>query len=78
MPLTSRPRNSTARRTLRPTGPSCRGGASSLLRLAQPLSGRLPSSVDVGEWVSRAASALLPVSAAAAPNHFAPSQFTAG
>lgn len=41
---------------LRPAGPHCRGGASSLLRLSQPLAPRLPTPLEVSDWMSRAAS----------------------
>jgi hypothetical protein len=37
--------------------PNCRGGASSLLRLAQPSTPRLPAALDLSAWVSRAADA---------------------
>jgi hypothetical protein len=50
-----------APKRLRPTGPSCRGGASSLLRLTQPASGRLPTTPDLTEWMTHAASVLMPV-----------------
>ncbi len=59
----------------RRAAPSCRGGASSLLRLAQPAAPRLPSTQDLGDWVSRAFGALLPM---AAPPGFAPSELNAG
>jgi hypothetical protein len=52
---------SPAPRRLRPTGPSCRGGASSLLRLTQPACGRLPTAPDLAEWMNHAASVLMPV-----------------
>jgi hypothetical protein len=42
---------------LRPVTPSCRGGASSVLRLTQPAAGRLPSTLDLSDWMSHAASA---------------------
>ncbi|HEY9237271.1 MAG TPA: hypothetical protein VIP10_00410 [Burkholderiaceae bacterium] len=48
-------------RRLRPVTPSCRGGASSVLRLTQPGAPRLPNSLDLSDWMSRAASVLLPV-----------------
>ena len=74
MPLTPRLRPAAGPRQTRRAAPSCRGGASSLLRLSQPSAPRLPSTSDVLGWVSRAASALrLPT----APQ-FAPSEFTAG
>jgi hypothetical protein len=47
-------------RRARPAGPSCRGGASSLLRLT-PLAGtRLPANGDLTGWMARAAAALAP------------------
>jgi len=74
MPLISRLRPSRSQQSPRRAAPSCRGGASSLLRLSQPAAPRLPSTLDLGGWVSRAANALnskaIPV--------FAPSEFTAG
>jgi hypothetical protein len=51
---------STARR-LRPVTPSCRGGASSVLRLASADAKRLPTALDLSGWMNRAASVLLPV-----------------
>ena len=45
----------------RPCGPSCRGGASSVLRLTQTTAQRLPSAPDLGQWISHAASVLMPV-----------------
>lgn len=39
----------------RGNAPSCRGGASSLLRLSQPGSARLPSAQHLAGWVQRAA-----------------------
>jgi hypothetical protein len=52
----------------RPTGPHCRGGASSLLRLTQPGDRRLPTAVELGGWMSRAADVLMPVTG---PHHIA-------
>jgi len=49
-----------APRPLRRAAPSCRGGASSLLRLSQPAQSRLPSSHDLSSWVERAARLLAP------------------
>lgn len=43
---------------LRPASPHCRGGASSLLRLANPAAGRLPSGAALGDWVGRAVQVL--------------------
>jgi hypothetical protein len=64
--------------------PSCRGGASSLLRLTQ--AGSAAGGSDVVAWLSRAAQALTqgqPGAAPAAlvmvrPSEFAPSQWLAG
>ena len=63
MPLirTSRPTSSRAPRRGRPANPSCRGGASSMLRLAQAAPQRLPSGPALSDWISHAASVLLPV-----------------
>jgi len=47
-----------ATRRSRPAGPHCRGGASSLLRLANPASPRLPKAPELSDWVARAASVL--------------------
>ena len=41
----------------RPARPHCRGGASSLLRLAQPATPRLPTRLDLSDWISRAGAA---------------------
>lgn len=57
MPLT-RSSTAPATRRLRPAGPHCRGGASSLLRLANPATPRLPKAPDLSGWVSRAANML--------------------
>lgn len=50
-----------APRRVRPANPSCRGGASSVLRLTQPVAQRLPTALDLSDWMSRAASVLMPV-----------------
>ena len=60
MPLI-RSRNTPRTGRARPSGPHCRGGVSSLLRLTQPGDGRLPTAVDPGEWVSRAVPVLMTV-----------------
>lgn len=73
MPLTRSSPNPAPRR-LRPAGPHCRGGASSLLRLANPASPRLPKAPDLSGWVSRAAS-MLGVGAQHTPA-FAASEFS--
>jgi hypothetical protein len=46
-----------SRRMTRPAAPSCRGGASSLLRLAQPG----PRAGDPQGWMQRAAATLSPL-----------------
>lgn len=43
---------------LRPASPHCRGGASSLLRLANPAAARLPTGAALGDWIGRAAQVL--------------------
>jgi hypothetical protein len=45
-------------RRLRPASLAAHGGASSLLRLAQPAATGLPSGNALGQWVRRAASTL--------------------
>lgn len=76
MPLI-RSQTAAATRRNRPAGPHCRGGASSLLRLANPAAPRLPKGADLSGWVSRAAASLL---GGGAPDHhlpaFAASEFT--
>lgn len=62
----------------RPAAPSCRGGVSSMLRLAQPAS---PRQGDLASWLSRAASVLSPPAAqalAVRPSEFAPSRWLIG
>jgi len=61
MPLTRTKSSSTvpARTARRPELP--RWALSSLLRLAQPESKRLPGTLDLAEWASRAAAVLMPV-----------------
>ena len=62
MPLNrSAKAHSTMARRARPASPSCRGGASSVLRLAQPAAQRLPNTLDLSDWASHAASVLMPV-----------------
>jgi len=73
MPLTPRLRPTTGPRQPRRAAPSCRGGASSLLRLTQPGISRLPSTLDLGGWISRAVQVLKFPTVPA----FAPSDFTA-
>ena len=58
MPLIRSQAASFTRRN-RPAGPHCRGGASSLLRLANPAAPRLPKGSELSGWISRAAASLL-------------------
>jgi len=60
MPLT-RSAKTFAPRRARPATPSCRGGASSVLRLTQPAAPRLPSGLELADWMSRTAVELMPV-----------------
>lgn len=60
MPLNRTVKSVTPRR-LRPANPSCRGGASSVLRLTQPTAARLPTTEALSDWMSHAASVLMPV-----------------
>ena len=76
MPLIRTSRTTAPTRRARPTGPSCRSGASSLLRLTQPASTRLPTALDLSGWVGRAASIFLPVTGPLAA--FAQSEFGHG
>jgi hypothetical protein len=61
MPLPRSARTAQTLRRARPANPSCRGGASSVLRLTQTASSRLPSAPALSDWMSHAASVLLPV-----------------
>jgi hypothetical protein len=63
MPLNRNPRTNSlaAPRRGRPANPSCRGGASSMLRLTQTASPRLPSAPALSDWISHATAVLLPV-----------------
>lgn len=72
MPLT---RSQPASRRVRPAGPHCRGGASSLLRLSNPTAPRLPKGSDLSAWASRAAKRLLGGQGEGMPE-FAASAFT--
>jgi hypothetical protein len=56
MPLIRQPIPAPAKLN-RPARPHCRGGASSLLRLAQPAAPRLPAPLDLTDWLTRAAGA---------------------
>jgi len=55
-----RPATEAARPPRRAAAPRCRGGASSLLRLAQPAQPRLPTPASLGHWMSRASKAFQP------------------
>lgn len=57
----------------RPTGPSCRGGASSVLRLTPAAQSPVPSRSNLSDWLSRAAEVMLPVTGP----HFAVGSHTA-
>ena len=71
MPSLTRQRSgSEAANQVRRAAPRCRGGASSLLRLAQPGPSRLPTPASLGGWMNRAAKALQPAALPA----FAPSE----
>ena len=71
MSLKTRTRAASAQAQQRRTAPSCRGGASSLLRLTQPGMSRLPSTLDIGGWISRATQALkMPPVPTFAPSDF--------
>ena len=62
----------------RRVGPSCRGGASSMLRLAQPAS---PRQGGLSYWLTRAASVLAPCTAQAVAvrrSELAPSRWVMG
>lgn len=75
MPLI-RTRATPPARRARPKGPSCRSGASSVLRLTQPACACLPTAMDLSGWVGRAASIFLPVTGPLAA--FAPSEHGPG
>lgn len=66
-------------RRVRPASPSCRGGASSMLRLAQPAA---PRQASLSTWLSRAASVLAPPAAQSLAgvrhSEFAPSRWLVG
>jgi hypothetical protein len=74
MPLI-RSQSAPATRRSRPAGPHCRGGASSLLRLANPAAPRLPKGSELSDWVTRAAQSLLGGAGERMPE-FAASAFT--
>lgn len=63
MPLNrnTRTHSLAAPRRGRPANPSCRGGASSMLRLTQTASQRLPSAPALSDWINHATAVLLPV-----------------
>ena len=61
MSLNRSPRSLFTSHHPRPASPRCRGGASSVLRLTQPVAARLPAALDLSDWMDRAASVLMPV-----------------
>lgn len=69
------PRSSPALRD--PSGPSCRGGASSLLRLSRADAGPLPSVGHLQSWVKRAA-AMFGASPRVRPPAFSVSEYGVG
>jgi len=72
-------RRTPSARRARPATPSCRGGASSLLRLAQPAAGQ--GGGNVRHWLARAATVLSPAAVemvTVRPSEFAPSQWLVG
>ncbi|HEX5634600.1 MAG TPA: hypothetical protein VFX50_15265 [Gemmatimonadales bacterium] len=71
--MTPKNRSRAAARPARRASPTCRGGASSLLRLTPAEPSRRPSAFGLGAWIDRAVHALRipPVPA------FAPSEFVA-
>lgn len=79
MPLFHRSASgSSSSRRLRPAAPSCRGGASSMLRLAQPTA---PRQSSLSSFLSRAASVIAPPAAqslAVRHSEFAPSRWLVG
>jgi len=81
MPLFHRSGSSVSsgtRRVVRPAAPSCRGGASSMLRLAQPAS---PRQGGLSNWLTNAAKVFSPPAAqalAVSHSEFAPSRWLVG
>jgi hypothetical protein len=55
---TQRSQTALRARTARPTAPRCRNGVSSLLRLSQPDTSRLPRPHLLSDWAGRAAQLL--------------------
>lgn len=72
MPLNRFKNNAPVTRT-RPAGPSCRGGASSVLRLTPPAQSLVPNRSNLSDWLSRAAEVMLPVTGP----HFSVGSYTA-
>ncbi len=60
MPL-NRFKNNVPATRARPNGPSCRGGASSVLRLTPQAQSLVPNRSNLSDWLSRAAEVMLPV-----------------
>ena len=64
-------------RRIRAAGLQGNGGASSVLRLVQPSSKRLPTPLDLSDWMSQAASVMLPVTGPLSDLRFTDLGFTA-
>lgn len=60
MPFISRQRAVCSARLNRRAAPSCRGGASSMLRLAQPGACGLPPASALSQWARGTGQALIP------------------
>lgn len=63
-------------RRTRPAGPTCRGGASSVLRLSQPSLPRLPAGADVEAWLERTLGLMAQADTDWAPDEHSPSMIT--
>jgi hypothetical protein len=82
MPTSNRSSTAPSVSRRRKAAPSCRGGASSLLRLAPPVSTRQGlAGKNLSGWLTRAASVLSPSASASVQvraNEFAPSRWLVG
>jgi hypothetical protein len=63
-------------RRARPASPTCRGGASSVLRLSQPSLPRLPAGADVEAWLERTLGLMAQADTDWAPDEHCPSMIT--
>lgn len=63
-------------RPTRPAGPSCKGGASSLLRLSATSLPRLPAGADVAVWLERSLELMAQADTDWAPDEACPSMIT--